>query len=96
MKREQGAAMGKVMFDISMSLDGFMTAAGITSAEPMEQGGQRLHQWAMESSDRGDQAPTRRQRDRRDDDGTLARASMVHGEHVIPARRGRRAGRAAG
>jgi hypothetical protein len=34
--------MSKVIFDISMSLDGFMTAAGQTREEPMGAGGLRL------------------------------------------------------
>lgn len=38
--------MGKVFFDISMSLDGFMTAAKQRPEEPMGQGGERLHEWA--------------------------------------------------
>jgi dihydrofolate reductase len=39
--------MGTVIFDVSMSLDGFMTASGRTAEEPMGPGGQRLHEWAM-------------------------------------------------
>ena len=39
--------MGKVVFDISMSLDGFMTAAGQTPEEPLGEGGERLHEWAF-------------------------------------------------
>lgn len=38
--------MTKVVFDISLSVDGFMTAAGITPEEPLGQAGQRLHAWA--------------------------------------------------
>jgi len=34
--------MGKVIFDISLSLDGFMTAANRRPAEPMGDGGERL------------------------------------------------------
>jgi dihydrofolate reductase len=41
--------MGKVVFDISMSLDGYMTAANRTPAEPTGEGGQRLTEWAMGS-----------------------------------------------
>jgi dihydrofolate reductase len=37
--------MGKVVFDISMSLDGFITAANQRPEEPMGDGGERLHQW---------------------------------------------------
>lgn len=39
--------MSKVCFDISMSLDGFITAANQTPEEPMGDGGERLHQWAF-------------------------------------------------
>jgi len=39
--------MAKVVFDISMSLDGFMTAAGRTSQEPMGPGGLVLMDWAF-------------------------------------------------
>jgi dihydrofolate reductase len=39
--------MGKVFFDISMSLDGFMTAANRRPEEPMGDGGLRLVAWAF-------------------------------------------------
>jgi dihydrofolate reductase len=39
--------MGKVVFHISMSLDGFMTAANRRPEEPMGDGGERLHEWAF-------------------------------------------------
>ena len=39
--------MGKVVFDISMSLDGFMTATNRRPEEPMGDGGLRLVEWAM-------------------------------------------------
>jgi dihydrofolate reductase len=39
--------MGRVVFDISMSLDGYMTASGQTSEEPLGPGGQRLTEWAF-------------------------------------------------
>jgi dihydrofolate reductase len=39
--------MAKVIFDISMSLDGFMTAANRRPEEPMGDGGQRLVEWAF-------------------------------------------------
>jgi dihydrofolate reductase len=44
--------VGKVTFDISMSLDGFMTAAGQTSDAPMGQGGMRLVDWAFGADER--------------------------------------------
>src|SRR5215510_5850988 len=39
--------MSKVIFDMSMSLDGFVKATGATPDEPLGQGGERLHEWAM-------------------------------------------------
>lgn len=39
--------MNKVIFDISMSLDGFITANNRSADEPLGVGGERLHQWAM-------------------------------------------------
>jgi dihydrofolate reductase len=39
--------MTKVTFDISMSLDGFITAGGASAEEPMGKGGERLHEWAF-------------------------------------------------
>ena len=41
--------MGKVIFDISMSLDGFITGANRTPAEPLGDGGEHLHDWAFNS-----------------------------------------------
>jgi dihydrofolate reductase len=41
------STVSKVVFDISMSVDGFVTAKGITSDEPMGAGGDRLHAWAF-------------------------------------------------
>lgn len=43
--------MGRVVFDISMSLDGYMTAAGQTAEEPLGPGGQRLNEWAFGSDE---------------------------------------------
>ena len=37
--------MSTVVFDISMSLDGYVTADGQTPEEPMGKGGERLHTW---------------------------------------------------
>jgi dihydrofolate reductase len=39
--------MGKTVFDISMSLDGFITASNQTPEEPMGDGGEHLHDWAF-------------------------------------------------
>lgn len=43
--------MSTVILDISMSLDGFMTAANVRPEEPLGDGGQRLHAWAMSGAD---------------------------------------------
>ena len=39
--------MTRVIFDISMSLDGFVTASNVRPEEPMGDGGQRLHDCAF-------------------------------------------------
>jgi dihydrofolate reductase len=43
--------MGSIVFDTSMSLDGFMTAGNQTPEEPMGEGGQRLVDWAFDADD---------------------------------------------
>ena len=43
--------MTKVIFDMSMSLDGYMAASGVRPEEPMGDGGQRLHEWAFDAGD---------------------------------------------
>ena len=45
--------MPAVIFDISMSLDGYVTAAGVRPEEPMGDGGQQLHEWAFGDDERG-------------------------------------------
>lgn len=37
--------MGKVIVDMSMSLDGFVAGANASTAQPLGEGGARLHQW---------------------------------------------------
>jgi dihydrofolate reductase len=39
--------MGRVVYDMSTSADGFVSAAGSTAEEPMGIGGERLHEWAF-------------------------------------------------
>jgi dihydrofolate reductase len=43
--------MGKVIYDISMSLDGFITGANVRPEAGLGDGGERLHDWAFNSSD---------------------------------------------
>jgi dihydrofolate reductase len=45
--------MTAVILDISMSLDGYVTAAGVRPEEPMGDGGQQLHEWAFGDDERG-------------------------------------------
>src|SRR6266498_2964488 len=49
--RRRRSQMTKVIFDMSMSLDGYMTASGVRPEEPMGDGGQRLHEWAFDAGD---------------------------------------------
>jgi hypothetical protein len=44
--------MSKVVFDASVSLDGFMTAANRRPEEPMGDGGLRLVEWALGDDER--------------------------------------------
>ena len=44
--------MSKVVMDVSMSLDGFSAGPNIRPAEPMGDGGERLHEWASPERDR--------------------------------------------
>jgi dihydrofolate reductase len=43
--------MGKVIYDISMSLDGFITGANVRPEAGLGDGGERLHEWAFNSAD---------------------------------------------
>jgi dihydrofolate reductase len=43
--------MGRVVFDTSMSLDGFMTGPNSRADEPLGDGGERLHEWAFAQDD---------------------------------------------
>jgi dihydrofolate reductase len=52
--------MGKVTFDISMSLDGFVTASNMSPEEPMGKGGERLHEWAFGGEDKRDREVLKR------------------------------------
>ncbi len=51
--------MGKVIYDISMSLDGFITAANVRSEAGwggLGEGGERLHDWGFNSTDQRNRA----------------------------------------
>src|SRR5262249_17077724 len=49
--------MTKVIFDMSMSLDGYVTAAGVRAEEPMGDGGQQLHEGGFGADGRGREVP---------------------------------------
>jgi len=42
--------MSKVVFDMSMSVDGYVTAANQAREEPLGEGGTRLHEWAWDAT----------------------------------------------
>lgn len=42
--------MGKVIYDMSMSLDGYVAAANRTPEAPLGPGGEQLHEWAASDS----------------------------------------------
>jgi hypothetical protein len=37
--------MGKVLMEITMSLDGYTTGPDVSAEEPLGRGGERLHEW---------------------------------------------------
>ena len=43
--------MGNVIFDISMSLDGFITGANVRPEAGLGDGGEQLHEWGFNSAD---------------------------------------------
>src|SRR5688572_17094391 len=42
--------MGKVNYEVSMSLDGFITAANVRPEAGLGDGGERLHEWAFNTN----------------------------------------------
>jgi dihydrofolate reductase len=51
--------MSKVIVAISMSVDGFITAANIRPEEPLGDGGEQLHEWLMSEDVRNQEILTR-------------------------------------
>ena len=41
--------MGKVLLDVTMSLDGFMAGPSVSAELPMGEGGERLHEWLFKA-----------------------------------------------
>jgi dihydrofolate reductase len=54
----RGNRMGKVVLDVSLSLDGFSAGADVAKDQPMGAGGERLHAW-MSGSKGADQTDVR-------------------------------------
>jgi dihydrofolate reductase len=71
--------MGRVIFQTSMSLDGFMTGADQTAEEPLGKDGERLHEWAF-SSDAND----REYAERAMSHGGATIAGRVTYDHSLP------------
>jgi hypothetical protein len=46
--------MGKVVAEITMSLDGFIAGAGISSQQPMGTNGENLHAWIFDNATEAD------------------------------------------
>ena len=49
--------MTRVVFEVSMSLDGFATASGVCPEKSRGYGGQQLHERAQGSDTRGHEVP---------------------------------------
>lgn len=71
--------MGRLIFQTSMSLDGFMTASEQTAEEPLGTGGEQLHEWAFSSDPRD-----REYAERTMSHGGAAIAGRVTYEHSLP------------
>ena len=70
---------GRVIFQTSMSLDGFMTASEQTAEEPLGTGGEQLHEWGFSSD-----PPDREYAERTMRHGGAALAGRVTYEHSLP------------
>jgi dihydrofolate reductase len=71
--------MGRLIFQTSMTLDGFMTGADQTAEEPLGKDGERLHEWAF-SSDPAD----RKVAERAMGHGGATIAGRVTYDHSLP------------
>src|SRR4051794_26765269 len=47
-KANEGGAMSKVRFQIAMSLDGYVAGPNQSEENPLGEGGEQLHEWALE------------------------------------------------
>ena len=55
-RRDEGAVMGKVTSEISMSLDGFITGPNVRVGNGMGDDGDRLHDWRFDAKTETDAA----------------------------------------
>jgi hypothetical protein len=65
-------AMSKVVLDVAMSLDGFTAGPNVGEAEPMGEGGERLHEWMWATGNGPDGAHRTREDLLGDNGGTFA------------------------
>lgn len=56
MKQKETSQPGKLILDLSMSLDGYMAGPNISTTLPMGEGGERLHRWIFEEKTETDGA----------------------------------------
>jgi hypothetical protein len=52
--------MGKVLMEITMSLDGYTTGPEVSAEEPLGRGSERLHEWMFAGKSAADIEPSRR------------------------------------
>jgi dihydrofolate reductase len=71
--------MSKVVFDISMSLDGFITGPNMRADAPMGDGGERLHEWAFGGDERSSEVLAEAGRDQ----GAVACGRNTY-DHSLP------------
>lgn len=74
--------MSKVIFDASMSLDGFIAGPGVGVEKPMGEGGLRLHEWLFEASEGGVDAEIAREMSRSTGAAVLGRRTFDVGVGV--------------
>ena len=56
MERKEASQPGKLILDITMSLDGYVAGPNISTTHPLGEGGERLHRWIFEEKTETDGA----------------------------------------
>ncbi|HEY5750565.1 MAG TPA: dihydrofolate reductase family protein [Chryseolinea sp.] len=56
MEQKETSQPGKLILDITMSLDGYVAGPNISVTQPMGEGGERLHRWIFEEKTETDNA----------------------------------------